>query len=320
MKKIIAVFIVTVCLGAGILYCPKLVKTNLPQTSVTKLKDVEYVDNVSAKGEVSKKDSQAVKADIPLVVAEVLVADGDTVKIGQQIITVNRTETAKKIMLLNDYSSLQALKGDATITSYDDILALIPKEVNSTIAGTIDNVNVAKGDYLSQNDTIVSLIGSDGLVVNASISENDISKIAIGQAVIISGSGFSKKYSGVVEEIDSVAKKEYVGTVEDTVVKVKICFTDADESIRVGYSANLKILTSEQTNILIVPYEAVLEDDNNIEYVYVFNNGMAVRKDIETGLELGEGVEVISGVTKDDNILMSPANVNEGEYVRVVKE
>ena len=320
MKKIIPVILAAGCLTFGILNVPKIYQSNLPKTSVTQVKSVEYTDSVSAKGEVTKKDSQAIITEMPLVVSDVFVESGGSIAVGQQVISVDRNATARKIMKDNQYSSLLAMSGGTSVTSYDDVLMLIPERVYSKVSGTIESVYVKAGDTVAQGYTLVSLIGSDGLVINAPVSENYISKIQVGQNVLITGNGFDGEYSGVVEEIANEAKKEYVGTTEDTVVEVKIRFTDADDSIRMGYTAKVKILTAEKKTVHVLPYETVMEDENNKEYVYVFNNGVAVRKDVQTGLELGEGVEVVSGVAPGDPVLTSPGSISEGEYVKLVKK
>lgn len=157
-------------------------------------------------------------------------------------------------------------------------------------------------------------------MVKASVSENYISKIKVGQSAVITGNGFEGEYSGTVEEIASEAKKEYVGTTEDTVVEVKIRFNDADENIRPGYSAKVKIFTSEPKKIKVVPYEAVMQDENNNEYVYVFNNGIAVKKDIKTGAELSEGIEIADGLSGNENILSPSDNIKDGQYVKLEGE
>ncbi len=321
MKKTVAVFLFTIFLMCAAIFAPRLFEKNLPKTSITKLSSITYIDSVSAAGEVTKKDAKSIKAEMPIIISKVLVKNGEQISVGQPILTVNQAETAKKMMEINQYAALAKMGAGSTATSYEDVLALIPKNVLADVAGTIDNVSVSDGDYVAKDDTIASLIGSDGLIINASISENSIAKVAVGQPVVITGSGFSsKKYSGVVEEISNTAKKEYVGTSADTVVNVRIRFTDADKAIRLGYSAKVKILTSEQKNINVIPYEAVMEDDKNKEYVYVFSNGAAVRKDIKTGIELGEGVEVVNGISPEDYILSSPQNIAEGEYVKIVKK
>ena len=56
----------------------------------------------------------------------------------------------------------------------------------------------------------------------------------------------------------------------------------------------------------MVPFESVRQDKDNVEYVYVYQNGRAVRQDIETGEETSDGVEVLSGLTGGEIVLFNP--------------
>ena len=66
-------------------------------------------------------------------------------------------------------------------------------------------------------------------------------------------------------------------------------------------------------------YKAVRQDKDGTEYVYVFRDGVAVRKDIVTGLELSDGIEVLSGLLPEDKVLMSQEEIENGNYVKVVE-
>jgi multidrug efflux pump subunit AcrA (membrane-fusion protein) len=317
VKKLAAVLLFTLALCVFILNVPTVVVNSLPKAKIAQLKEIEYAESVSAKGEVSKKDSKTVEAPAPMVISKILVKKGDKIKSGQAIAEVDRSATAKKIMTSGQYSSFLSGK---SVSSYDEILSLVPSQVKSDFSGIVESVNAERGNFLSEGDKIISLIGSDAFVVKASVSENYISKIKVGQSAVITGNGFEGEYSGTVEEIASEAKKEYVGTTEDTVVEVKIRFNDADENIRPGYSAKVKIFTSEPKKIKVVPYEAVMQDENNNEYVYVFNNGIAVKKDIKTGAELSEGIEIADGLSGNENILSPSDNIKDGQYVKLEGE
>lgn len=318
MKKTVIAIIITGILGIAVLCIPSVFVSTLPKAGVTSVRTVEYADSVVAVGEVQKLNSNSVKADMPLVVSEVLVSKGENITEGQPILTVDKAATAAKMMEIDNYAALADIGAGSTVTSYNDLIMLIPDKVASTVTGTIEEVSVTNGSYVISGTNILTIISSDGLVINADISEKAISKVAVGQNVIITGSGFSgQKYHGIVEEISNVAKKQYVGTNQDTYVQAKVRFTDADSKIRVGYSAKIKILTSPEKSISILPYEAVMQDEEGSEYVYVFKSGIAVRKDIETGAELGDGVEVKNGIDLNDKIITSPQEIKDGGYVNI---
>lgn len=318
MKKIILLTILTVFLGGGVLCIPSIVENSLPKTSITALRELDFVDSVSAAGVVEQKSPNIVSSANAVVIDKPCVVEGQAINPGDVVALVNKAATAKRLMEGGDYEKLAALGAGAS--SYEDILAMIPDNITSTISGIVSGVTVAAGDYVEAGGAVVTLSGSDNLLIRAPISENAVGRIIVGQPVVITGNGFSgRQYSGVVESIAPIATKQFVGSAQDTVVDVKIHFTDADEAIRAGYSAKVKILTSAQKRLSILPYEAVMEDENGGEYVYVFSGGLAIKREVTTGTEFGAGVEVLDGVGSNDQILAAPENIKDGGYVKIVE-
>lgn len=318
MKRMLITVFITGILGITVLCIPSFIVENLPKVNIINAKNIEYCDSVSATGEIQKGETNTVKSDMPLVVDNVLVQKGEYIDIGDTILTVNKQKSVAKMMEINNYASLSQLGAGSSITSYEDLIDIIPDKVISTVSGTIDTISTGNGGYIISGTPILSVVSCDSLTVSVNIPEGSIAAINVGQPVIITGSAFSDyEYHGVVEEISSVASKQFVGATQQTFVNIKVRFTDADNRIKVGYSANVKILTSKKRTISILPYETINQDDSGSQYVYVFNNGIAVRKDIETGVELGEGVEVVDGITVGDVVLSSTNKIENGEYVNL---
>ena len=70
-----------------------------------------------------------------------------------------------------------------------------------------------------------------------------------------------------------------------------------------------EITTGARRNMLTVPYEAVRQDERNVEYVYLAQGSRAVRRNIVTGVELLEGVEVKEGLAAGDLVIADAAKV-----------
>lgn len=321
MKKALAVIIITAVVSVTICCIPSMVVNMLPVTGITKLNRVLYADSIVASGVVKERNSTAVSCEVPVVVKEVFVSKGDAVKEGDIILTVDKEKTAEKMMQMSNYGMLPEIAAGVDISQYESMMGDIPDEIKSTESGTVESVSVSNGDYVGNGTTILNLIGSDGLKVSADISESDIYKIKKGQNVIITGNGFNNRtYHGVVEDICGVAKSKMVGTSNGTFVETTIKFVDADEVIRVGYTAKVKILTSDARKIDVLPYETVMQDDNGIEYVYVFSNGLSIKKTIETGVDTIDGVEVLCGLTEKDTVLTSPECLENGKYIKLEEQ
>ena len=163
------------------------------------------------------------------------------------------------------------------------------------------------------------MVKNKGLVAKVSISESDIHEVSLGNKVTLSGQAFgSKTYSGTVAAIETSAKKSLFSTSQEAVVEATISLRDPDDSLKAGYSVKAKIVTGDTKDVSIVPYEAVMQDDLQNEYVYVYENSKVYKQYIETGLELANGIEVTEGLTADSYIVETPERVREdGEQVMV---
>jgi len=69
-----------------------------------------------------------------------------------------------------------------------------------------------------------------------------------------------------------------------------------------GYSANADIVLDKKDSVLSIS-EALLQFENDSAYVEIETEPQTFEKRfIETGISDGINIEVISGLTKDDNI------------------
>lgn len=320
MKKLVCLSIFTVFMSSVLALSPVLFNSLYKPCEVTRIETVKYTDYVNAKGQIGQYDERVIRTEYPVIVSEILFSKGDVIKSGDKLLSIDKEATAKKIMESNEYASLGIAGIGSSITDYDSISKMIPDFIYSESNGIVSSINIKSSDYIASNGIICTLLGNDNLTVVASVNENYIYDVKIGQPVIITGNAFGdKEYSGVVEEISNSARKQYVGASEETVVDVIVRITNTDDTIKSGYTAKIKICTSSEKMVDIIPYDTVNQDDDGKEFVYVFSNGVAVRKDIGTGAELVDGVEVVYGVGESDNILKADEELSDGDLVKVVE-
>ena len=255
MKKVkyfIIIFTIVIVLGS--FFAPNIIEGMLPSVNVIKVKEINHFDYVSATGVIEQKNRQQIKSDYPIIVSEVLVNIGDTVKQGQPVIKVDREQTAKKIMETSSYATMAGVSTSEYFSSYQDAYSQIPAQILSDIEGIVESINTAGGEYVEKDGAIASMVSQGNLIVNVKVPENKISKVEIGQPVEISGNGFEDgTYYGYVQTISPSASKAYVGANEETVVYVTLSIENCDSKIKSGYSAKTKIIneTVKKTKIFL---------------------------------------------------------------------
>lgn len=145
----------------------------------------------------------------------------------------------------------------------------------------------------------------------ASVDESEIGGVSVGQLAEISGAAFGGPIEGSVAEIADAAHSEN----GRTAVRVTIKLNGETEELRSGYSAQGSIYADEARLLHTLPYEAIRQDDEG-EYVYIYVGNQAVRRRIETGIELSGEAEILRGLSEQSEVILSPDTVTDHALVR----
>ncbi len=141
--------------------------------------------------------------------------------------------------------------------------------IKAPITGTVTSVNAKAGEVLSETGVMMTIEDLDHKIVKAYVSENEINRIQIGQSVKITGTSIKgKTFEGKVTYIAP-------GTIradgsKNVKVEVRISLVEKVTELRPGFNVNLEINTNSRENVLLVPFEAIMTDENGKKYVNVF--------------------------------------------------
>ncbi|HBT64260.1 MAG TPA: hypothetical protein DEB10_06325 [Ruminococcaceae bacterium] len=310
MRKYVILITFTSIIIAGIVIFGKMIQATGMEVTVYKIKPRPVKQTVSCSGRVEAAESEDVYVKIPCVVGEIYVSPGDEVSEGDVLFSVDVDAT--KEVIAAAAGILPSMVTEEQIS----------KDVITPVSGNVRSVNVVKGGAINTETPCAVISSSDALQVKVSIQESRLRNIKVGQTATVSGTAFLKeKYQGVVSYISSSARQQYVGTVTETVVDAIITLSEKDDSLKPGLSAKSEILVGSQDNCIIVPYEYVLQDEENNEYVYLYKDGFCVKCVIETGKEFSDGLEVISGLSSGDKVIESPDKIEKsGIRVKIAEE
>ncbi|MHA3047674.1 efflux RND transporter periplasmic adaptor subunit [Riemerella anatipestifer] len=140
--------------------------------------------------------------------------------------------------------------------------------------------------------------------VNAYIPESELKNLKIGQNAEVTISAVDQTVAGKVTEVGGVADP----TSRTFTIKIKV--PNPHYKIRPGMIAEVKILSSNPKAALFVPSNALLKGENNQNYVYVADkkSSKAFRRNVSVG-EISENkVEIISGLTEGESIVVEGQN------------
>lgn len=262
---------------------------------------------VDCSGRVELSESEEVYCDLLCVAGDVYVTAGQRVEAGDPLFAVDVDATQAVLSQLG-----QAVNGDINdMTSYT---------VTAPAAGMVTELNVRRGEVTDPSVPCAVIAPGEKLQIAAVIREKYLQQIKVGQRVEISGVGFEKPvYHGTVVSIADVARQQYVGAVNETVVDAVVMFDsgETDQSLRVGLGATATVVVDTVENGLLVPYDCVSQDEEGNEYVYVYGeDGTARRRLLTVGRECTDGILVVSGISAGERLVQDPEQLS-GEYVSV---
>lgn len=311
MKKYIALAIACAALAAGVSYLPAAVEASVPAAVSISPTEVYYSESVNTSGTLCYIGQGDVTSALPLVLSEFEVEEGDHVEVGDVIASVDRKASETFISSLGKVSQLAA-----ATASLSTAMSLIPEEITADRSGTVISTAGA-GAAVESGTSIATIAGTDSLVLTSAVSELNIARIHPGQPVEFTLSAYPDDvFTGTVSKIAGSARSQYSGAVLETVVDVLISPDSTDPRLRSGLTADVRFQLSDPRKICVLPYNAIGQDEEG-EYVYLLEDGAAVKHKIFTGAEFSDGTEVIKGATINDKVFLDPEDISLSKYVRI---
>lgn len=311
MKKYIALAIACAALAAGVSYLPAAVEASVPAAVSISPTEVYYSESVNTSGTLCYIGQGDVTSALPLVLSEFEVEEGDHVEVGDVIARVDRKASETFISSLGKVSQLAA-----ATASLSTAMSLIPEEITADRSGTVISTAGA-GAAVESGTSIATIAGTDSLVLTSAVSELNIARIQPGQPVEFTLSAYPDDvFTGTVSKIAGSARSQYSGAVLETVVDVLISPDTTDPHLRSGLTADVRFQLSDPRKICVLPYNAIGQDEDG-EYVYLLEDGAAVKHKIFTGAEFSDGTEVIKGATINDKVFLDPEDISLSKYVRI---
>lgn len=253
------------------------------------LSKVEYDNSLSTLNDLQ---NNLLLAEITLDNAKNSLADFDE-KIYQQEKQIEMSNT--------DLSSLERKISDSNI--------------KANINGKIVKLDAKENQYPAAGSSII-IHDQSKYILELRVSQYDAVNLEMGQKANIRINGLDKVYEGHITKISEAATVEMVNTSKETNVLVEITLDSVDEQIKAGYEADAEIVLIEKENSIAVSFEAVQTDEQGNKYLFVVEDNIAKKRNVETGLETDFEIEILSGLKKGEIYITNPpADLMDGETV-----
>lgn len=195
----------------------------------------------------------------------------------------------------------------------------IPESVYSDITGVVTELNVNTGIFTEPTAPLIVISDMSSLQILAQVDAGLISQVKVGQSASITSDAFQESCTGKVSKIYPAAQTIITPTGQQTVVDAIIAIDNQESFLKPGLETNIVISDVESDKAFSLPYQAVGEDNHNQKYVYIYSNGRAYRRNIITGNEYANSVEITSGLTQGEIVIANlPQDIKNGQQVRLI--
>lgn len=179
-------------------------------------------------------------------------------------------------------------------------------------SGMLATLNAKEGSYVSANYPVAVISDAEQMKISVFVSESLVPKLNIGDTVHVSIISAGTQFMGVIRSVEQAANAQ------TKLYGVSISVPSDVEGLLSGMFADVTFYTDTSANTIAIPSEAILTAGSE-QYVYIVENGAAVRKPVTTGL-VGDGVtEIRSGISAGQElVVIGQQYLSDGDAVRVV--
>jgi membrane fusion protein, multidrug efflux system len=209
-------------------------------------------------------------------VEEIYVKEGDEVRAGKKLMSFVAGITPKNEM-------------------YEDLVTFAP------ISGVVGMQNIKLGEQVEmQNGSpapVFTIYKINNVKVYVNVPEKYFSLVSRRTPVTLTldaypGRVFHGKINNIRPVIDPATRT----------TQVEILIPNKSHDLKPGMFSKVDLVLKQEKNALIIPFDAVLGLDD--QYVYVVSGNKATAKHITTGIQQDDNVEVTSGLTASDEVIV----------------
>jgi len=220
--------------------------------------------------------------------------------------------------------------------------------IRSPMDGVVIQLNTEKGETVVPGSTnlpgsvLMTIADMSRIQAEVDVGEVDVVSVEVGQETEVRVDALEGRVlRGHVTEIATSGVKDPAQGVIH--FKVKIDIAEPDPALRPSMTAKVDIITAVHEEVLAVPIQAVVkrpvdEDGTEItgagaktvdesrkkDVVYLFDDGTALLRPVETGISDELWVEISRGLQEGDRVIVGPyrhlKSLHQGDAVRTQRQ
>ena len=171
--------------------------------------------------------------------------------------------------------------------------------IRAPIAGVVSARDIKIGQNVDVNDATFRITDTSSLVAYLKIPQTELEKFSAGHQVKVS-----------VDAMPELSFDARIARISPTIdmrngtFRVTAYLDNEDGLLAPGMFGRFDIAYEEHLDALLIPAAAVMTEDNQA-VIYVVEGDAAVRRIIQTGIQSGSSIEVLSGLNEHEQIVVT---------------
>ena len=314
-----------------------------PIVSTSRIIKQDFNHYVELQGDVKSEKIISIYPEFSGIINEIFVKSGESVDKGQILATIDDGGLKQQLSQLQitynlaktTYerqerlwgqkigSEIQYLESKSMFEAQSKAIEQLTKQLNKTIikapfSGIIDNVIVKKGEVVYPGrSNLMLLVNMQEMYVESKVPENYINSITKGKDVVIEAPMLN---IALKSKIRLVAN--YINPLNRT-YRIEAEIPKNNYKIKPNLNVKLKVNDYSSEDAILIMLNHINIDSNNDEYVYKIINkdgkNYALKTIIETGKNNGNFIEVLKGLTENDEIVSEGARkITNNSEVKII--
>lgn len=178
-------------------------------------------------------------------------------------------------------------------------MALDYATVTAPISGTVTMSNANVGSYATASAPMFEIANVDTLEISTGINEQNVSKIAIGQEVLLRINSVSDQWmSGKITEISKVMNTQTKN------YPVTIAMENKDEALVSGMYAEIEVVVDHADGVLVIPVDAIVYKEAQPVVFVVQPDDTVKEVKVTLGMNDGDYYVIDEGLNLGDQIVV----------------
>ena len=211
------------------------------------------------------------------------------------------------------YESARKQYEQATASEKISRKHLTDAELHSPVNGFISKRSIEPGEMASPGRPVFEIVNLDTVEVSVGVPETDVHSVRDGQKAAITLPALpGESFEGVVRLVNVSADP---GT---RTFMTRISIPNPKHTLQIGMVAEARIRGDKGVKMLTAPIEAIVRDPQGATMVYVYypEQKRVYAKRVEIGTPHGRDLEIRSGLTSDEWIvLVGQPQLRDGSVV-----